>query len=191
MILMCVGIALFWIAHGLKIHAPAKRRELSASMGEGAVKGLVAVALLGSVVLMTVGYQQAAYIAVWTPQGFLTHINNLLMVIAIALFIAGGFKSKLADAVRHPQLAGVKTWAIAHLLVNGDLASILLFGSMLAWGVVAMIGINKRDGKGPRTAKGTLPRTIAHAVGTVVILIGVSLAHNYFGVWPFAGSPPA
>ena len=187
MTLMIVGILLFWVAHGLKIHAPAKRAQLGETMGEGVVKGLVAVALLGSVVLMTVGYQAADFVAIWTPPAFLVHVNNLLMVIAIAFFIAGGFKSKLADMVRHPQLLGVKTWAVAHLLVNGDLASMILFGSLLAWGVVAMIGINKRDGKGPIPQQGTVARTVAHAVVTLVLVAAVGWAHNWLGVWPFAG----
>ncbi|MEM0922277.1 MAG: NnrU family protein [Pseudomonadota bacterium] len=190
MLLLATGILLFWLAHGLKIHAPRKRAQVSHKMGEGAVKGLVALALLGSVTLIVVGYQEADYIAVWYPPSYLTHVNNLLMVAAVALFIAGGFKSKLADALRHPQLAGVKVWALAHLLVNGDLASILLFGSMLAWAVVAMIGINKRDGKPPLVPQSTRARTLAHGVVSLVMVFAVALAHNYLGVWPFAGSPP-
>lgn len=183
--LMIVGILLFWMAHALKIHAPAKRIALARSMGEGPVKGLTAVALLGAVALMSVGYQQADFSPIWSPPDWMRHVNNLLMLIAIACFTAGGIKSMLADKIRHPQLAGTKIWAFAHLLVNGDLASILLFGSLLAWAVITMIALNKRDGKPPMVAQGTMGRTLAHVVVTLAVFGGVAWLHGYLGVWPF------
>jgi hypothetical protein len=70
-------------------------------------------------------------------------INNLLMVLAIYLYAASGAKSALARKMRHPQLIAVKTWALAHLLVNGDLPSLILFGGLLAWAVVSVILINR------------------------------------------------
>ncbi|MEM7506863.1 MAG: NnrU family protein [Pseudomonadota bacterium] len=185
MALMIVGILLFWMAHALKIHAPAKRIALARSMGDGPVKGLVAVALLGSVALMSVGYQQADFTSVWSPPDWTRHINNLLMIIAIACFTAGGIKSKLADKIRHPQLAGVKVWAFAHLLVNGDLASIILFGALLAWAVITMIALNKRDGKPPMVRQGTILRTLAHVVVTLLVFGAVAWVHMYLGVSPF------
>lgn len=187
MAIMILGIALFWIAHGLKIHAPAKRAELAARMGEGPVKGLTTLALVASIVLIVIGYQQAAFINIWFPPAFLTHLNNLLMVIAVTVFIAGSFKGLVADKIRHPQLAGMKIWTVAHLLVNGDLASIILFGSMLAWAVVAMIALNKRDGKPARAPKATLKGNLFHAGATVVVFAVIVTLHGLAGVSPFPG----
>jgi uncharacterized membrane protein len=151
----------------------------------------MAVLLVGSVVLMTIGYQRADFVNVWYPPEFLRHVNNLLMVAAVGLFIAGNMKSAVRRYVRHPQLAGVKAWALAHLLVNGDLASIVLFGGLLAWAVVSLIGINKRDGKGPLPGEGTWLGAGIHAGVTLGLFVTIALVHNWLGVWPFGGSAPA
>jgi uncharacterized membrane protein len=187
MLLLILGLALWFAAHGLKIHAPARRHALAERYGDTSVKGGVALLLLGSVALMVLGYQRADYIAVWTPPGWTVHLNNLLMVLAVAIYIAGGIRGHVRHWIRHPQLTGVKTWAIAHLLVNGDLASMILFGGLLAWGVVALIGINKRDGKGPKPAPGTLTGNLIHVGATVVVFLAIGGVHNYLGVWPFPG----
>jgi len=187
MTLLILGLALWYLAHGVKIFAPGARAGLAQRFGEGAVKGGAALALLASVALMVIGYQQAPFETVWFPPGFLVHVNNLLMLLAVALFTAGAFKGHLRHWVRHPQLTGFKTWAVAHLLVNGDLASIVLFGGLLAWGVLALIGINKRDGKGPKPAPGTLTGNILHLAVAGGVFVAVALAHHHLGVWPFAG----
>ena len=118
----------------------------------------------------------------------MVHINNLLMLIAVFLFIAGNIPSPVRRKVRHPQLAGTKTWALAHLLVNGDLASVVLFGGILAWAVVALIGTNRRDG--PR---GELPETdprglVVHIAVTVIVFAVIVWVHgSLLEVWPLPG----
>lgn len=191
MVLLVLGLALFALAHGLKIHAPSARARFVGQIGELPVRGAATAALLGATALMAIGYQQAPFVNVWTPPAFLTHVNNLLMVLAIASFTAGPIRGHVRHWIRHPQLTGVKIWAVAHLLVNGDLASIVLFGGLLGWAVAAMIGVNRRDGKGPKPGPGTLAGNLIHGGVTLLVLIGVGLAHNWLGVWPFAGSPPA
>lgn len=191
MALLVLGLVLFALAHGLKIHAPAARARFAGQMGEMPVKLAATVALIAATALIVLGYQQAPFINVWTPPAFLTHLNNLLMVVAIGVFVAGGIKGHVRHWIRHPQLTGVKIWALAHLVVNGDLASILLFGGILAWAVAAMIGVNKRDGKGPKPGPGTMKGNLIHLGVTLALVVGVGMAHNWLGVWPFAGSPPA
>ncbi|MEM9145595.1 MAG: NnrU family protein [Pseudomonadota bacterium] len=191
MALLILGMVLFALTHGLKIHAPSLRARFVGQIGELPIKGAAAVALLGAMVLIVLGYQQAPYVAVWTPPLWTTHLNNLLMVLAVAVYIAGGIKSRVRHWIRHPQLTGTKIWALAHLLVNGDLASIILFGGMLAWAVAAMIGLNARDGKGPKPGPGTALGNGIHLVATLVIVAVIGLLHNWAGVWPFAGDPPA
>jgi len=187
MALMIAGIVLWSAAHLFKVLAPDARARLARRAGEGPVKGLMAVLLLASVAMMTVGYQQAAFVNVWFPPVWTVHLNNLLMVLAVGIFIAGGIPGHVRHWVRHPQLIGFKTWALAHLLVNGDLASIVLFGGLLAWGVVSLVGINKRDGKGPKPARGTLRGNLIHAGATVAVFGAISWTHDYFGVWPYPG----
>ena len=185
MVLLIAGLILFVLAHGLKIYAPDRRAALAQQIGNGPVMGIVALMLLGSVVMMVQGYGAAGYVELWSAPGWTRHLNNLLMLIAVGLFIAGPPKSWLADKIRHPQLAGVKLWAVAHLLVNGDLASVILFGGLLAWAVAAMIGINKRDGKPPLPKRSTATGSIVHAVLTLVVFGGVAWVHMYLGYPPF------
>lgn len=179
-LVLVLGVALWSGAHLFKRLAPERR----AAMGEGA-RGAVAVALLASIVLMVLGYRWADYIHVWSPPSFLTHLNNLLMVLAVYLFAASMLKTAITRRIRHPQLTAVKTWALAHLLVNGSLAAIVLFGGLLAWAVVAVILINRaqRSWQRPAPASGA---TEAMAVGAALIgTVIIGTIHNWLGVWPY------
>ncbi|MBY8976217.1 NnrU family protein [Rhodobacteraceae bacterium NNCM2] len=187
MALLIAGLALFWAAHGLKISFPAKRAELAEKYGQNPIKLGATVLILLSVVMIVLGYQGADFINVWFPPAWMIHLNNLLMLIAVVVFIAGTFKSWIRDKIRHPQLTGVKIWAAAHLLVNGDLASIILFGTLLAWAVTAVIAINKRDGKPARGATRTTKGTIFNIVGGLLVFGIITFVHGYLGVSPFPG----
>jgi uncharacterized membrane protein len=187
MVLLILGLALWWAAHLPKAVAPGWRAALNEKYGEMPMKGAFSLALVLSVVLMTLGYQQAAFVNVWFPPAFLTHLNNLLMILAIGIFIAGSIPSGVRSKIRHPQLTGFKLWAVSHLLVNGDLASIILFGGLLAWAVVELVLINKRDGKGPLPGPGSLKGWAIHGAATLGLYLVVGLAHNWLGVWPFGG----
>lgn len=180
MTLLLLGLALWWGAHLFKRLAPDAR----AAMGEKG-KAVAAVLIVASVVLMVLGYRGSEFIPVWTPPTFLTHLNNLLMVFAFYLYAASGLKTGIARRIRHPQLTAVKTWAIAHLLVNGDLHSIVLFGGLLAWAVVSVILINRanrdwtRPDPVPAWKEGA---AIAGAVITTGVVMGV---HAWLGVAPW------
>ena len=144
MILLVLGLALWWAAHLFKRVLPGPRLAL----GE-AGKAVVAVAVVASVAMMVIGYRGAEVVPLWEPPAFLRQVNNLLMLLAFYLFAASGMKTRITGVIRHPQLTGFKTWAVAHLAVNGDLASVVLFGGLLAWAVVAVITINRSE---PRPA---------------------------------------
>lgn len=181
MILLILGLLLWAAAHFFKRIAPARR----AAMGESG-KGLVAVGIVAAVLLMIFGYRAADVVPVWYPPAFLTHVNNLLMVLALFFYAADGMKAGFVARMRHPQLTGFKTWAIAHLLVNGDLASILLFGGLLVWAVVTVIVINRSQPVWtPRQPKpGAMPKAIA---ATIFAVVGIMLIHNWLGVQPWGG----
>ncbi|NUB44373.1 NnrU family protein [Fertoebacter nigrum] len=180
MILLIVGIALWAGAHFFKRLAPERR----AAMGDKG-KGLVAVLLALALVLMIIGYRNADFVPVWTPPAFLTHLNNLLMILAFYLYAASGAKTWIARKIRHPQLTAVKTWAVAHLLVNGDLASILLFGGMLAWAVAEVILINKAEPRWVPPAKGPVRKEYTAVIATLVVVGLVMAIHNWLGVQPW------
>jgi uncharacterized membrane protein len=179
-VLLILGVALWAGAHWFKRLAPARR----AKMGD-AGKGLVALLLVASIVLMVIGYRNAMVVQVWFPPMFMVHIANLLVLIGFWFFALSAIPGKLSAKVRHKQLTGVKSWAVAHLLVNGDLASILLFGGLLAWAVVSVILINRAEPTWQRPANASVKNdVIAFFVG--LVLYGVVAADpHWLGYYPF------
>jgi uncharacterized membrane protein len=180
MTLLVIGVLLWIGAHWFKRLAPNAR----ANLGDKG-RGIVAILIVVSLILMIIGYRQADVIPVWNPPSFLTHINNLLMAVAIVIFATGHTKGRLRGRIRHPMLISVKTWAIAHLLVNGDLASIILFGGMLFWAVVSVIMINKSDTWiRPEPGEGGTLKFALISVAMFAVIIGIHMA---LGVRPFPG----
>ncbi len=180
--ILIAGLALWWAAHLWKRAVPDSR----ARWGEPG-KGLVTVLLLAAVVLMVVGFRGADTVLLWDPPAFLRHLNNLLMLIAVYLFAASGMKTRITGVIRHPQLTAVKTWAVAHLLVNGDLASVILFGGLLAWAVVEVIVLNRAGAGRATPGPASTGREIGAALGAVVVFGLIGLVHGWLGYWPFGG----
>lgn len=184
MALLILGMALWAGAHYFRRLMPDQR----AALGKPG-KGIIAVAIVVSLVMIIIGYRGAAFIDVWSPPSFLTHVNNLLMVLAFWVYgssAAKGAKAWPASKTRHPQLMAVKIWAVAHLLVNGDLASIILFGGMLAWAVGSVILINRAEPNWtppPAAGKATYIRLAVITVVMFVIVVGI---HTWLGVSPFS-----
>jgi uncharacterized membrane protein len=182
MTLLILGVALWWAAHLFKRLAPGPRLAL----GDPG-KGVVAVAIVAAVVLMVIGYRGMDFIPVWQPPQFLQHVNNLLMLLAFYLYAASGMKTAAARVIRHPQLTAFKTWAVAHLIApaNGDLASVILFGGLLAWAVVAVILINRAEPRPAPPPPAPLGKEIGAVVGSVAVTGVVGMIHGWLGPWPF------
>ncbi len=182
MTLLVLGILLWIAAHLFKRVAP----DMRASLGEKG-KGLVALALVGSIVLMVLGYRSMDFIPVWEPAPFLTHINNLAVLIALYLTSPGPSKGAIFYKMRHPMLAGFRLWAAAHLLVNGDLASIILFGGLLFWGLIEVIAINRAEPNWTPNPKGTIAKDVMFLGISVILLVIIGYIHGLVGPSPFAG----
>lgn len=183
MILLILGLLLYSGSHLFKRLVPDRR----AAMGD-AGKAVVAVVSLAGIVLMVIGYRHAPYIGVWTPPAFLTHLNNTLMVIAVFLFFVGNVPGVVRTKIRHPMLTAVKVWALAHLLVNGHLAAIILFGGMLAWAVISVIMINKAEPAWVRPAAGPVRNDVIYGVVSLLIFAIIIYVHTWLGVSPFGMS---
>ncbi|MEO0486210.1 MAG: NnrU family protein [Pseudomonadota bacterium] len=182
MTLLILGIILWWGGHLWRRFLPG----LAASLGKAGYP-ISAVLILGSVVLIILGYRSAPFIEVWTPAPWLTHANNLLMLVAFYTYFATATRPGVAFVVgrlKHPQLTGFKIWAIAHLLVNGDLAAVLLFGSMLAWAVVEVILINRMGGNLSRDAA-PIKSPWVHLALVLAVFTLVAGVHAWLGVYPF------
>lgn len=180
LIILFIGVELWTLSHFFKRLMPAQR----AAMGDKA-KGMVTIASFAAIGLMVLGYHWADFIPVWDSPRFLTHINNLLMLIALYLFAVSGMKTRLSRTLRHPMLLGTILWAVAHLLVNGDVASIILFGGMAAWAVGSIVLINRDGPRGALPVPAPMGKEIGAALGAVIVMVVIGMIHGWLGPWPF------
>lgn len=175
--LLILGVLLWSAAHLLKRLAPGLRQALGAA-GKPAMALLVVV----SVVLMTLGYQQASGPIWWGRHTPWVGVNNLLVYLGFYVIAGSLIGARVAGVIRHPQLTAVKAWAVAHIMVNGDLPSLVLFGGLLAWAVIEVIVINRQDGKPPLVKPApSLAREMGAVVITLLIYAGVSYVHAFLG----------
>jgi uncharacterized membrane protein len=181
-LVLIAGIALWWGGHLFKRAAP----DLRAPMGDKG-KGLVALLLLGSIVLMVIGYRGTPFVGIWQPPLFLTHVNNLLVLVGIYMMSPAPKKGRLLNGWRHPMLAGFGLWAFAHLLVNGDLTAIVTFGGLLAWALVEMRVINAAEPEWSPNPPGQIKFDAMFLAASVVALAVIGYIHAWLGVWPFGG----
>jgi uncharacterized membrane protein len=180
MILLILGLLMWSQGHFFKRLAPARH----AALGDRS-KGIVAVLSVLGLLAMIFGYRMADFIPVWSPPVFLTGINNLLMLAAFFLIGMSATKGRLKGRMRHPMLLAVKVWALAHLMVNGDLASIVLFGGMMAWAVISVILINRAEPEYVRPEPGPASKDILLVVISVLTFVIAALIHLALGVNPF------
>ena len=153
MALLITGLALFFIVHLVPV-VPAVRAGLVQRLGAGLYRGLFSLASIVGLVAIVIGYGQMQGLArsnpeLWTPPVWIKHLVLLLMIPAMILLVASYVPSRIRSAVRHPMLTALMIWAFAHLLANGDLASLLLFGSFLAFAVIDRISVMARPSPGP------------------------------------------
>jgi uncharacterized membrane protein len=180
-LVLILGIVLFLGVHSVRMLAPQWRDARIASMGEGAWKGAYSSASLVGLVLLVWGYAMArlASPVLYTPPAWMAHLAILLMAISfVALAVSQFPAGRLKPILKHPMLLAVKVWAFAHLLVNGDLASLLLFGSLLGWAVWNRISVKRRGA--PIPAAGPVKWDIAAVVaGFVLWALFIAGAHEW------------
>jgi len=148
MLPLILGLLLFFAVH-LVPTSPSLRNGLVERFGAGAYRVGFAVLSLAGFVLIVLGYHKLQLMpgknpVLWDPPSWTRHIAFLLMLPAMILFVAAFVPSRVRTAVKHPMLAAIKAWALAHLLVNGDLGSMVLFGAFLAFAVYDRISIKHR-----------------------------------------------
>lgn len=180
MLILILGVALWWGAHLWKRAAPGQRAQFG-EKGKGLVTGL----LILSLVLMIWGYRTADGPVWWGASPAMKGINNLLVLFAIYLFAAAGMKTAITRRIRHPQLTGFALWAFAHLLVNGDLPSLVLFGGLLIWALVEIALINRATPSWTPPAPVPARKEIMAVVGALLVFGVVGLIHAWLGYNPF------
>ncbi|MDO8458184.1 MAG: NnrU family protein [Burkholderiaceae bacterium] len=148
MYLLIAGLIIFLSLHSVRIVADGWRTRKLAQWGEGAWKGVFSAVSIAGFGLICWGYGQARLVPVvlWVPPVAMRHIAAGLMLLSLILLVAAYVPGNAIKAkLHHPMVLGVKTWATAHLLANGNLADVLLFGSFLLWAVACFIAARKRD----------------------------------------------
>ena len=186
MTLLILGLILWAGAHFFKRIAPGPRQAMQDRMGD-ASKGVIALILLLSIVLMVIGYRGADGAFYWGTSPAMTGINNLLMLVAVALFGLGNSKSRLRAKMRHPMLTGVVVWAVAHLLVNGDTPSFVLFGGLAIWALAEMVVINRAVHSYVPYDGGSVAGDVRLAIITLVVFGFIAAIHIWLGYNPFGG----
>jgi len=171
---MILGLVLFLGVHTLTTQRELRARIIALS-GEGGYKVGYAVVSVVGLALIVWGfshYRAAGMIDIWYPPKALKHVTVALMLPAVILVVAAYIRGRIYTMVKHPMLSGVKLWAAAHLLANGDLGSIILFGSFLGWAVFDRISLKHRADAGvpPIPVGGVGNDLIAVAVGVVAYL---------------------
>jgi uncharacterized membrane protein len=174
LLVMILGLVLFLGVHALTTQREVRARVI-ASAGEGGYKigySLASVAGLALIVWGFAHYRATGWIDVWVPPTALKHLAVALMLPAVILVVASYIRGRIYTTLKHPMLAGVKLWAAAHLIANGDLGSIIMFGSFLGWAVFDRISLKRRADAGapPIPAGGPANDLIAIAVGIVAYL---------------------
>ncbi len=178
MTLLIIGLILFLGVHSVGIVAPNWRSGMITRWGEIPWKAAYSVIALLGFVLIIIGYGEARQNPVWlySPPAFLRHLVALLMIPVFPLLLAAYLPGKIQTKLKHPMLVAVKTWALAHLLVNGTLADVLLFGSILAWAVVDRISLKRRPPK-------QIPMLPASRANDAIAIVGGLILYVLFALW--------
>jgi uncharacterized membrane protein len=183
LVVMILGLVVF-----IGTHVVTTQRGLRAGLigrfGEGTYKIVYSVAAIVGVVLIGYGfarYRATGWIDVWSPPAWTRHVTVLLVWPAIICFVAAYSPGRIKATLKHPLLVGTKLWALAHLMSNGDLGSIILFGAILGWAVFDRITLKRRTDPGgpPIPIGGTRQDIIAVVGGTLIYLALGFLFHPY------------
>ena len=186
MTLLILGLILWTAAHFFKRLLPEQRAALQARLGD-ASRGVVALFVVLSLVLIVIGYRSADSKFYWGRSAAAVGINNLLMLVAVALFGLGSSKRRLRAKLRHPMLLGAVVWAVSHLLVNGDTASFVLFGWIAIWAIAEMQLINRSEPDYEPFDGGSVAGDVRLAAITLVVFGIIAGIHTWLGYNPFGG----
>jgi len=181
--IMILGLVLFLGGHAFVPFRKARSAAIG-RIGEVPYKGVFALVAVAGLVLIVYGfaaYRAEGLIPVWNPPTWMRHVTAALVWPAAILVVAAYIRGEIYRRLKHPMLAGVKLWAFAHLLVNGDLGGIILFGSILAWAVFDRISLKHRGDQGgpPIPVGGIRNDAIAVVAGTLLYLVLGLWFHPY------------
>lgn len=185
--LLIAGLVLFLGMHSVAIFSPAMRERARARWGDAAWKGVYSVVSLVGLILIVDGFGLARQspLVLYSPPAWMRHVTFLFMLPVFPLLLAANLPGRIRTATKHPMLAAVKFWAFGHLLANGLLADVLLFGGFLAWAVMDRISFKHRTQNLRLMPPGRFNDAIAVLAGLGLYVFFILWAHQrLFGVSP-------
>ncbi len=191
MLILILGLIIFLGVHSTRMFADGWRGTVITRRGEAAYKGMYSLLSLVGLVLLVWGYgaSRVTPVDLWSPPVWTRHVAALLMLLSFILLTAAYVPGNhIKAAMGHPMVLGVKVWALAHLLANGRLGDIVLFGSFLAWAVINFTASRRRDrAAGTTYAPGVAGKTaLTVAIGAVAWVVFALWLHGWLiGVQPF------
>lgn len=180
MLLLSVGLVLFIAVHLLPTN-PDLRRSLVTRHGEATYKGVFSIVALAGLVLMVIGWSKAKRVGLWTPPLWGRHATMALMLPVFPLLVMAYLPGRISAAIRHPMVLAVKLWALAHLLVRGDSASLILFLGLLAWAIYDRVSLKARETAGLVTVKSgpAMNDLVAVVIGLAMYAAFARWGHAY------------
>lgn len=180
MTFLIAGILLWATVHLVPSLAQPAKQAVTAKLGENGYKGIFTLLLLAALGMIIFGWrsiEQPTYL--YTLPLWTRHLGMLLVLIGFILFVASGQPTRIKRYVRHPQLTGLIFWAAAHLLMNGDSRSLVLFAGMLVWAVLEIIFINRRDGQWLKPDAPAVGQEVKILLVSLVVVAVVIFAHPW------------
>lgn len=183
--LLVFGLLLWSGVHLVPAVAVAFRAKAVQRLGEGRYRMVFALLILLSIAAMVFGWRSAVPLPVYAPPAWGMHATALLVLAAFILLGASHAKTNIKRRLRHPMLTGVVVWGVAHLLANGDVRSLVLFGGMALWAAIEILAINRREGVWVRPEPVPFKADLLTAAKGVVVYAVIVFLHPYlFGVSP-------
>lgn len=183
MSLLIIGIVIWSLTHLFPSVLPRTRDGLVSKLGENQYRGIFALLIIGSLVLIVLGWKQATPSALYAPPFAASPLTSALVLIGFILFFASQTPGNIKRFLRHPQMAGTLLWGAAHLLTNGDTRSVTLFGGLTLWAILEIVMCNRRDGKWRKPGPAAIKFDVIPVVIGSVVFAAVLYFHGaLFGV---------
>jgi uncharacterized membrane protein len=180
------GVLLWSFVHFIPAWFVELRKGVITKLGENPYKGIFTLLMALAIYLVISGWKATTPESLYLAPGWGRHVTSLLVLAGLILFIAPYPPTNIKRVLRHPQLTGVALWGTGHLLANGEMRSIILFGGLAAWALIEMLLLNRRDGDWVKPEPVPLKNDGVLALAGLVIYAVTATAHQWlFGVSPF------
>ena len=177
--LLIIGLMMWTCVHFFPSVAIDTRKNIINKIGFGPYKGIFALLILSSVVLIVFGWRSIDPSDIYYPQSWGRHVTFLLVLLTFVLFIAAKRTTNIKRFLRHPQLTGLVLWSVGHLFANGDNRSLILFSWLAIWAILEIILINRREGVWVKPEAVPVKNDIITIIGGCVLYAVLLIAHPY------------